>query len=139
MHNVFAKLKRSRHSTHRSSRRLYRQRQRAAVKRALTGAALYLGRSFPVPATLRDAADCCGSNPKYIEAAATLLKSEDANLIQRVLAGHISLMDAAASIQKRAQLIAAYRECESNGDDLVALAKAVGPASIWDNVIAPVI
>jgi hypothetical protein len=102
--------------------------------RAVTAAQLYLGKPVTLP-SLAAAAEACGSNCPYVKAAITLLNSEDADLINRVLTGEVGLLDAAAAVEKRAQLIAAYREAHVG--DLAALGKAVGPGDVWDHVIVP--
>jgi hypothetical protein len=119
-----------------SPRRQFRRGQRAAVLRAITGYYLYTGQ--PIAAhTLKDAAERTGSNPRYIEAIETILKSEDQFLLDEVLIGRWSLLEAAARVKKRAKLISAFREADPA--DLRALARTVGPAEIFDNVITPVL
>src|SRR6516162_8074917 len=86
----------------------HRRRRAAAVARAFTGARLLLG--LPVqPESQAQAAMLVASSPLYIAAAGALLEAENPDLIKRVCRGDISLLDAAASVRKRAQLVKAYR------------------------------
>ncbi len=114
-----------------SARRHFRSGQRAAALRALTGAKLYLSGTV---STLAAAAASCGSNIIYIQAAITLIKSEDQALLNRVLAGTVPLLAAAAQVQRVAQLVAAYRGALPQ--DLAELGARVGPGEIWDRIIA---
>ena len=119
---------------YRSSRRHFRNQQRAAVIRGVTGAKLYLDGTLP---TLATAATACGSNAHYVSAAVTLLKSENSTLLSRALCGAMPLLAAASEAKRVARLISAYRE--ASADDLAGFARAVGPADVWDRVINPVI
>jgi hypothetical protein len=119
-----------------SARRHFRNGQRTAVVRAMTAAALYLGK--PVVAhTLADAAEKCGSGIRYVEAAVTLLRTNDEALIATALAGDRSLLEIATEVRRRANLVTAYRK--ASAADKIALAKAVGPSVLWDDVLAPVL
>src|SRR5215472_8808304 len=97
----------------RSPRRHFRNRQRAAVVRAVTAARLYASGAVP---TLAAAATACGSNAAYVAAAATLLKSEDGVLLDRVLCGATPLLAAASEAGAVARLVSAYRG--ASRDDL---------------------
>jgi hypothetical protein len=118
----------------RSPRRHFRNQQRTAVIRAVTAARLYASGAAP---TLSAAATACGSNVHYIAAAVILLRAEDSTLLDRALRGAVPLLAAANQAKRVACLVDAYRA--ASADDLVAFTRIVGPASIWDNVIAPVI
>ena len=119
---------------YRSSRRLVRNRQQAAVIRAVTAAKFRLDGTFP---TLAAAATACGSNVRYVGAAVTLLKSENSTLLDRALRGAMPLLAAASEAERLARLVSAYRE--ASAEDLPVFARIVGPANIWDNAIAPVL
>jgi hypothetical protein len=77
----------------------------------------------------------CGSNHTYVAAAITLLQAEDGSLQTLVHRGRVPLLDAAATVKNRAALIKAYRT--ATAADLAALARAVGPDRVFDNVIVP--
>ena len=93
MRELFKALPRRRQSAR------YRNGERTSVVRALTGARLYLNIATPPP-TVAEAAVKTGSNPAYVKAAVTLLQSEDAELIDKVVRGRVPLMKAAATVQQ---------------------------------------
>jgi len=117
-----------------SSRRLFRNQQRAAVIRAVTGAKIYLDGTLP---TLAAAAIASGSNAHYVGAAVTLLKSENSTLLSRALRGAMPLLAAANEAKRVARLVSAYRA--ASADDLAMFTRIIGPANVWDDAIAPVI
>jgi hypothetical protein len=68
--------------------------------RALTGALLYLG--IPIKAhSMHDAARKVGAAPRYIRAMRVLVEADKKDLIAAVLAGRVSLLDAAAQVRFR--------------------------------------
>jgi hypothetical protein len=136
MHGSFRTPHRRRQSStrRRSSRRHFKGGQSAAALRAITGARLYLDKSIP---TLAGAAVSVGSNIAYVKAAVVLVKSENQILLDRVLEGHVTLLAAAAQVQRVADLVSAYRAAST--DDLVALGRTVGAEQLFTNVIEPVI
>src|SRR5262245_6417653 len=92
---------------YRSSRRRSSHGRCAAAVRGFTGARLYLNSAVP---TLEAAAEACGSNVAYIQAAIILLKAENASLIQDVVAGRVPILQAAREAHRLVNLITAYRE-----------------------------
>ena len=112
----------------------YRRGQRAAALRAITGARIWFGEPL-VARTQAQAAVMTGSNYQYLNAAVTLLRSEDAGLLADVVAGRMSLLRAAAIVKKRARLLRAYRE--AGAADLAAVGCKVGAAEVFDRVVAP--
>lgn len=130
------------YTTHkRNSARKYRPRGRrvrdgeqAAVVRALTAAKLHLGIPIPPP-TLAEAAKMTGSSIGYIQAAITILKAEDANLVTHVTRGSDPLVPAAARVKKRVKVITAIRG--ASPEDLVAAAKTIGLDAVFDRMLAP--
>jgi hypothetical protein len=76
-----------------------------------------------------------GSCPAYVGAAVVLIEAEDASLERLVRRGQVPLLEAAATVKKRVALIRAYRN--ATPADLAALARAVGPDRVFDNVVAP--
>jgi hypothetical protein len=100
----------------------------------LTGASLLLGRPIKLTSRARTA-ELVGSNVHYIEAAITVLKTEDPALIADVLAGHQSLLAAAAKVRQRADLIAAYRKATLH--DRKVFGSTVGVDKMFDETIVP--
>jgi hypothetical protein len=114
--------------------RYLRNGQCAAALRAVTAARILL--ELPVRAgSIAEAALLTGSCPAYVAAAVALIGAEDAPLEGLVRRGQVPLLKAAATVKKRAALIKAYRE--ATPADLAALARTVGPAAVFDNVVAP--
>jgi hypothetical protein len=131
---AYVKGKPKSHRSYRSPRRHFRGRERAAVIRAFTAARLYLSGTSP---TLVAAATACGSCPQYVRAAVTLIEAENAALVNCVLVGNVSLLEAARDAQRLAGLIKAYKT--ANAADHIAFARAIGPTNIFDSVVAPAI
>jgi hypothetical protein len=133
MHGLF----KSRHPAgqrHRPRGRHFRNGQCAAALRADTAARILLRQ--PVNAgSLAEAALMTGSCPAYVGAAVVLIEAEDASLERLVRRGQVPLLEAAATVKKRVALIRAYRN--ATPADLAALARAVGPDRVFDNVVAP--
>jgi hypothetical protein len=130
MHGFNAVLKRKRYRRqYRSARRHFRHGLRAAVMRAVTAAKLYASGSA---STITIAAASCGSSEIYVKAAITLLRAENAVLLERVLTGDISLLRAAAQTKRIADLVAAYR-C-ANDADRIAFMRACGTENILDEL-----
>jgi hypothetical protein len=114
-----------------SERRRFRHGQRAAAVRAFTGARLYLNCAVP---TLAAAADSTGSCPAYIQAAIILLKADNASLTAEVLAGRVSLLQAAAQVRRMVDLVTAYKLAQD--PDRVAFARACGVERIFNVLVA---
>ena len=111
----------------RSPRRHFRHGHRAAVMRAITAAKLYLNKTIP---RLGLAAEFCGSNTAYVTAAAILLRSENATLLEQVGVGQVPLLKAAARVKQIANLVTAYRTAADA--DRVAFARTCGTDQILD-------
>jgi hypothetical protein len=84
--------------------------------------------------TITKATVVSGSSRPSVEAALTILKSEDEQLQARVLTGCISLQDAAARIKRQADLIASYRSTWPA--DRAAFVRPVGPEAMFDTITA---
>jgi hypothetical protein len=122
MHGFNATLKRkSRRRQYRSARRQFRHGQRAAALRAATGARLLAVGAVP---SLALAASWVGSNVAYVQAMATLLKSENTPLLERVLAGDMPVLAAAVQTKRLADLVDAYRRTDSS--DHIAFLRTCG-------------
>jgi hypothetical protein len=143
-----------------SARRHFRGSVRAACMRAFTGGRLYLRGEFP---TLEDAAAHVGSCKPYVEAAITLIKSDDQQLIQRVMHGNVSILVAAESVKPLVMLLAGFAQaspgvkdvffartgCTADlGKKLVAsmpaertqAARRLGnPETIWNEMVLPLV
>jgi hypothetical protein len=117
---------------YRSARRHFHNGQRTAVRRALTGAKLYLNGEVP---TLEAAAVSCGSNGTYITAMITVVKAESSAMLMNVLAGIVPLLTAAKQLKQVAKLVAAYRGASAN--ERVTFGKTIGVDAVWDNVVSP--
>jgi hypothetical protein len=126
--------RRRRRGHRRSPRRHFRNRQRAAVVRAVTAGRLYASGAV---STLAAAAIACGSNVAYVAAAVTLLKSENNVLLDRALHGATPLLAAASEVGAVARLVSAYRGAGS--DDLAAFTRTIGVANVWDQILVPVL
>ena len=127
-------LARSHPARYRSSRRHFRGHERAAVIRAMTAARLYMNKTVP---TLAAAATACGSNPPYVRAAVTMIETENAHLVNRVLLGDVGLLEAARDAQRLAGLVKAYRTAAAG--DHIAFARVIGATTLFDNAVAPAI
>jgi hypothetical protein len=117
---------------YRSSRRRFRNGERAAVKRALTAARLYASGAAP---TLAAAADSCGSNVQYVRAAVVLLKSEDRYMLDLVLEGKVQLLDAGRALTHLAQLVSAFRA--SSSIIHARFGAIIGTGDLFDAFISP--
>jgi hypothetical protein len=130
MHGLNALTKRKHpRRQYRSARRHFRHGLRAAVMRAVTAAKLYASGSA---STITIAAASCGSSEIYVKAAIILLRAENAALLDRVLAGDIPLLRAAAQVRRVADLVAAYR-C-ADGADRIAFMARVGTDNILNEL-----
>ena len=114
--------------------RRFRHGQRAAALRAQTGARLYLQGAVP---SLVAAAEACGSNPRYVEAAVIVLRSEDTVLLNHVLSGTVPLLEAAKGAKRVANLVAAFRAASPT--DCSHVGSIVGVTAVWDSMISPII
>ena len=92
---------------------------------------MYLNGAVP---TLAAAADSTGSNVAYVQAAIVLLKANNASLVSDVLAGRVSILQAARSARRLVDLVTAYREAKD--PDRVAFARACGAEAIFDVLVA---
>jgi hypothetical protein len=119
------------HRQYQSARRHFRHGKRAAVVRAFTAARLYINNAVP---TLEAAAEACGSNVAYVQAALILMRAENASLVHDVLAGRVSILQAAREAQRLANLITAYREAKD--PDRIAFVHACGAEAIFDVPVA---
>jgi hypothetical protein len=85
--------------------------------------------------TLAAAAFACGSNAGYVKAAITLIRSENATLLERVLAGDMPLLAAARQAKQIADLVTAYRA--ASGANRIEAAKTIGADVLFDEAVVP--
>jgi hypothetical protein len=74
----------------------------------VTRASILLGLPVKVSNQVR-AAELVGSSRRYVEAAVWILQAEDPALLADVLAGRKALLERAANLRQRADLITAFR------------------------------
>jgi hypothetical protein len=125
-----------------SPRRHFRNGHRAAVVRATTGARLYLDKAVP---SLAAAAESCGSNVQYIQAAVALLQANDPSLLNLAMAGWVSLIRAANQARLRRKMervtvdeaVASWRVWTP--EQRAEFGRGAGVADVWDHAIAPVL
>jgi len=117
-----------------SSRRHFRNGQRAAALRAITAGRLYLDKAVP---TLAAAASACGSNVNYVQAAVVLLRYGDNVLIEAVLNGAASILEAAHARRPVVELTRAYRTADPV--DRILWAEREGVEKIFTDVLEPAI
>ena len=132
-------------------RRHFRNGVCAAAVRAFSAGRFYLKGEFN---TLAEAAVACGTCVVYVEAAIVLLKRGDQHLINQVLYGRRTILQAAALAKPVVLLVETYKNASSANrtafhnivgiDDLdtpagrAAAANKIGNASmIWDVMIMP--
>jgi hypothetical protein len=73
-----------------------------------------------------------------VEAAIALLEVGNAGLLSAVAAGQISLLEAAVLVKHPPKTLVETFAASSRADR-EALAKTAGPATIWDELVAPYI
>jgi hypothetical protein len=111
-------------------------RPAGAARRAFAGAKALLGLPIRVK-TQAEAAELVGSTRLYVAAAAVLLEAETPTLVESVLRGDVSLLEAAKSVRRRVRLVRAYRQADRS--DRKALGEVVGVASVFDDAVAPLL
>jgi hypothetical protein len=134
MHSIFKVHQRLRQPSRyrRSARRhVLDNGQRAAVLRAVTAGRLYTTGQV---SSLQTAAESCGANLAYVQAAVVLLKAEATHLLERVLRGEENLLTAAARAKRVASLLDAYRHADN--DDRIVFARAAGIGTLLDTLVA---
>jgi hypothetical protein len=100
----------------------------------VTAAKLYLSGQA---SNLDVAALSCGSCVTYVQAAVTLIKAENATMLERALRGQMPLQAAAKQVKQIANLVDAYRT--ASAADRVAFAKTIGPTTLFDSALVPAI
>jgi hypothetical protein len=85
--------------------------------------------------TLKEAADKALSCVPYVAAMASIIQSEDEKLLEDVLRGRKSVLEAAKQVKARAKAIASIRRLTAA--DKGAVGRAIGVGEIWDGMIVP--
>jgi hypothetical protein len=106
-----------------------------AALRSFTGAQLY--RAPDNAFTLGECALRCGSCVAYVRAALVLLQHADPKLIDIVMRGRRSILDAAASVEAEVRLTAALMAASPRAR--VAAARRLGVDTVWDDMVEPLI
>jgi uncharacterized protein YdbL (DUF1318 family) len=117
-----------------SPRRQIRNGQRAAALRAFTAAKFYQRGDFP---TIADAAESCGANTTYVQAAMVLIRAGNQKVIGDVLSGYVPLLTAADELRRMVELVEAYRRARPR--DLARAARAVGAEKLFTEMVEPAI
>jgi hypothetical protein len=106
---------------------------RSTVERALAAADLHVGRAVLVaPTVLQAASLLCVCRP-YVTAACRIVDDQAARTA--VLSGRVSLLDAT----KAGTGTLAEHFARSTPDEWLEAARVIGPAVIWDHMIAPLV
>jgi hypothetical protein len=117
-----------------SPRRQIKNGQRAAALRAITAAKLYLRGEFP---SIAIAAESCGANTTYVQAAMVLIRAGNKNVLDGVLHGHLPLLGAAEELRGMVDLVEAYRRARQQ--DLARAARVDGAENLFTTMVEPAI
>jgi hypothetical protein len=109
-----------------------RNGQRLAAVRALHAARSYLENP---DWDLSMAAAACGVCVPYVAAMVTLILSENATLVERVLNDEVSVVAAGRAMKQVAKLVSAYRTADPI--NRVNAARMIGPRALWDEMVEP--
>jgi aminoglycoside phosphotransferase family enzyme len=104
------------------------------ILRAVTAAWLLHNRLLNI-STITQGVVLTGSSRPSVEAALTILQSEDDALLANILWSGVSLSNAAAQVKRRAKLIASFKA--ATPEDRAAFGKTIGIAEVWDSAISP--
>jgi uncharacterized protein YdbL (DUF1318 family) len=117
-----------------SPRRQIKNGQRVAALRAFTAAKLHLRGEFP---TIAIAAESCGANTTYVQAAMVLIRAGNQKVIGDVLSGYVPLLTAADELRRMVELVEAYRRARPQ--DLARAARLVGAEKLFSTMVEPAI
>ena len=111
---------------------------RTPTERALIGAKLFLGQLQLVKPRVSQVVDLVRVSRPMVEAAIALLEAGNTGLLSAVGVGQVSLLEAAVLVKHPPKtLVETF--INSSPVDRAALAKAAGPAVLWDELVAPFI
>lgn len=108
---------------------------RSAIERAFIGGDLHLNRTQLVSPTFKQCSVLADVCVPYIAAAVAIV--DYPTLCNSVLAGRIGLLDAAIKANNSETL--AEHLARTSPTEWTEAARAVGPAVIWDRMIAPLV
>jgi hypothetical protein len=108
--------------------------KRSVLECAFIGADLHLDHGGLVSPTVKQAAYLAGVCVPYVRAAIVL--ADDRAAREAVLAGEINLFDAVRA-NTAESLVAHFRR--SSVEEWRACAREIGPALIWDQMLAPIV
>jgi hypothetical protein len=117
----------------RAKRSCHNKRHATAPQRAICAARLLLAGTIP---TQQAAALMFALTAQDVAAASVVLQAEDPRLVERVLAGDICLLDAAAGVKQRAALLAASAVSPV---DRIVVSEIVGPPIVPDEPAGPAV
>jgi hypothetical protein len=126
--------RRGQHRPYQRRGRHFRNGDRAAALRAWTAARILLRRPLGA-ANLNQVADMTGANKAYVAAMLAVMQAEDTDLEQKVLAGEVPVLKAAAAIKTRVALVKALRS--ASAADLAKAGAMIGVDSVFDRMIVP--
>jgi hypothetical protein len=123
--------------------------------RAFRAAEFYLDKvANSEPVSLKEAARCHGTNVAYIQAAITVLRANNPCLVDRIVRGEMSLLEAAKWAKPRVEAFAAFEAASpanraailahllsgSTAAERTKAARAFGhPDRIWDDMVEPLL
>ena len=110
--------------------------KRSVPERAFIGADLHLNRVELISPTVKQAACLAGVCVQYVAAAVTIATAGSEAARAAVLAGDEAILDVAKAV---APLSLAEHFARSSPKEWREVARMVGPAVIWDEMIAPLV
>ena len=110
--------------------------KRSIPERAFTGADLHLNNIELVSPTIKQCACLVGVCVPYVAAAVTIMTADNGAARAAVLAGDETILDVAKAV---APLSLAESFARAAPSEWLACARMVGPAAVWDHMIAPLV
>ena len=110
--------------------------KRPTNERALIGADLHLNRVELVSPTIKQCARLAGVCVPYVAAAVVIATAENQAARAAVLAGDETILDVAKAVTPES-LSEHFRRAPQS--EWLECARAIGPAVIWDRMIAPLV
>jgi hypothetical protein len=110
--------------------------KRSAPERAFVGADLHLNRTELISPTVKQCACLVGVCAPYVTAAVKIVTADGGATRAAVLADDCALLGAAAAVAPESL---AHHFARSTPDEWLKCAREVGPAAVWDHMIAPLV
>jgi hypothetical protein len=107
---------------------------RSIPERARVAAGLHLNRLMLTSPTVKQCAALVGVCVPYVAAAVEIIDDPDA--CEAVLSGDINIIDAAKAA--KAETLAEHF-ARTTPDEWLEAARVIGPARVWDHMIAPLV